>query len=409
MMENRKSLIATVAIVFACSTASFVVGAAGVLPAVNRYFGTAQAPASAAGGSGLDLKRLQSLQAKIHTDYLDPITDAKLTEGALRGMVDAIGDRYSVYMNADEFKQFNERLDATFTGIGVHVEAAPKTGLVTVVAPIKGSPGEKAGLRAGDVIIAVNGKDVTSLTLNDTVALIRGPKGTEVKLTAMREGAAERLEFKITRAVIEVESTEQRMLDAKTGTGYIRIVEFNRQVTERVQKSIADLRGQGMKRLILDLRQDPGGFLDEAVGVSSLFLPAKQPVVYILTKGGQKDALTSKGKAAFDLPLLVLVDGGSASASEIVAGALKATKTGVLMGLKTFGKGLVQTTYPLEDGSGAGLKITTARYLTAGGNAIHGTGITPDVIVDNPNKVLPGNPNDTQLDEALKYIQTMKR
>jgi len=406
MMERRKALTLTVVMVFLSSALSFYVGSANLLPRLNQLVATQEAPRSQVSSHpAVDQKKVQLIEQYINEKFLWPVESDKLTEGALKGMVAATEDKYSAYFTPKEYEQFQDHFKASFSGIGVHVELSNKTNLVTVVRPIKGSPGEQAGMRAGDAIIEVDGKDVRGMTLDSAVALIRGPKGTQVKIKTMREGVDEPISYVITRATIEVETTEHKMLEP--GVGYLKLMEFNEQVSARASRAITELKAQGMDRLILDLRQNPGGLLDEAVNVSSLFMPAKQPVVYIESKGADKETLLSRGTNRFSMPLVVLVDENSASASEIVAGALKDTKIGVLMGVKTFGKGIVQTYYTLPDNSG--IKLTTARYLTAGGNAIHEKGIEPDIEVVQDKKVMPGDPGDTQLQKALEYIKTLKQ
>ncbi|HYF93302.1 MAG TPA: S41 family peptidase [Symbiobacteriaceae bacterium] len=406
MMERRKALTLTVVMVFVSSVLSFYAGASNLLPHLNRLVAIPEAPRSpAAAESGVDQKKVELIEQYINEKFLWPVASDKLTEGALKGMVAATEDKYSAYFTPKEYQAFQEHFLPSFSGIGVHVELSAKTGLVTVVRPIKGSPGDQAGILAGDSIVEVDGKDIRGMTLDEAVALIKGPKGTQVKIKVMREGVNEPISFVITRATIEFVTTEHQMLEA--GIGYVRILEFNTDVSKRVAKALAELTDQGMNRLIVDLRQNPGGLLDEAVNVSSLFLSAKQPVAFVEGKGNEKETLVSKGKDRFPLPLVVLVDENSASASEIVAGALKDTKTGVLMGMKTFGKGVVQTYYTLPDKSG--IKLTTARYLTAGGNAIHEKGIQPDIEVKQENKVQPGDPGDMQLQKAIEHIKTLKR
>lgn len=409
MMERRKAFTLTAVLVLLCSLLSFYAGSNGMLPQLSRLMNTAASSTqTGASAAGVDMKQLQQVQQKIQQEALKEVSSEALTEGALRGMVAATGDKYSMYFNAQEFKRFNEHFDSTLSGIGVYVEIAQKTGLVSVAAPIKGSPGEKAGLRAGDAILAVDDKDIQGMSIDEAVNLIRGPKGTKVKLTVKREGAAEYLTFVITRDVVDVSRVESKMVDAQAGVGYIQITEFNERVTEHVSKAINDLKSQGMTRLILDLRGNPGGLLDEAVGVSSLFVPGKQPVVFIEPRNGKRTDLPSNGKSTFDQPLVVLVDGGSASAAEIVSGAIKDLKLGVLMGIKTFGKGSVQSIIKLPNG--AGMKLTTAQYLTAGGISIHEKGIEPDIVLaENPKDVAPGDPGDAQLKAAIDHIKTMKR
>ncbi|HEY3368902.1 MAG TPA: S41 family peptidase [Symbiobacteriaceae bacterium] len=407
MIDRRKALTVTVVLVLLCSTLSFYAGATNLVPRLTATI-SGKVPVQQVGSAqGLDYKRIEQVRKEIDQNFLTPPATDKLTEGALKGMVEATGDRYSAYFTPKEYAQFLDQLKSTMSGIGVYVELSAKTGLVTVVSPMKGTPGEQAGLRAGDAIIAVDGKDVHGLTLEDAVDMIRGPKGTQVKLKVMREGTDNPLEFLVTRATIELPSVEAKMVDPAHGVGYIQILQFKENVSQRVSKSMSDLKAQGMTRLILDLRQDPGGLLEEAINVSSIFVPKGTPVVFVDGREG-KQTYNSKGATdAFDMPLLVLVDNGSASASEIVAGALKDLKIGTLMGVKTFGKGSVQTFHTLPDGSG--IKLTTAHYLTAGGISIHEKGIDPDIVKENPKKVVPGDPGDVQLQEAIKYIQTMKR
>lgn len=409
MMERRSSLVTTAALVFVSSVFSFYAGAAGLLPRLSQYV-PPLAPAAeqaAPAGAGVDVEKLVRVQQYIQQQFLDDVSTEKLTQGALKGMVEATGDKYSAYFSPTQYARFLEHFEPSFSGIGVMVETSPKTGLVTVVRPIKGSPGEKAGLKAGDAIVSVDGKDISKMPLDEAVTLIKGKAGTKVQLKVRREGLTDPIEVTITRATIAMPSIESRMLDQAAGVGYIQVVEFNKQIGDRVSKAITDLRKQGMTHLVLDLRQNPGGLLDEAVNVSSLFLPPKEPVVHIVYRHKEKETFTSKAKQAWNLPLVVLVDGGSASASEIVAGAIRDTGVGVLIGEKTFGKGSVQSFYDLPDKSG--IKLTTARYLTSGGHSIHEKGIEPNVVVANPKKVTPGDPGDVQLEAALKYIVEMKR
>lgn len=407
MQERRSSLITTVALVFVTSALSFYAGAAGLLPGISRFVPQLTEPREAAPpAAGIDVTQLQRVQQYIQQQYVEEVPTEKLVEGMLKGMVEATGDKYSAYFPPKQFKAYLEHFESSFSGVGVRVETSPKTGLITVVAPIKGSPGEQAGLRAGDAIIGVDGRDVSKMALDEAVMLIKGRAGTQVRLKIRREGENDSLEFSITRAVIEVPGMESKMIDQASGIGYIRITEFKKQVTGQVSEAIQSLRKQGMNRLILDLRQNPGGLLDEAIGISSLFLPPKEPVVHIVARGEKKETYTSRAKNQWGLPLVVLVDGGSASASEIVAGAVKDTRVGILLGEKTFGKGSVQSFYDLKDGGG--VKLTTAKYLTAGENSIHEKGIEPNIVVTRPKEILPNDNGDTQLAEAIKQIKTMK-
>ncbi len=414
MDERRESLTLTLILVAITSALSYIAGAVGVIPWVNNQVAhlapkAATPPAVQARVEGLDIQRLSEVVQAIEESYVEEVSPEKLTEGSLKGMVEALGDRHSTYFTPDEYKEFVTHImeGESFSGIGVHVEMSEKTGLPTVLRPIKNSPGARAGLRVGDAIIRVDDKDITGMSLNEAVLLIRGPKGSSVKITVHREGETGPLEFTIVRDTIKMPSLEYQMVDKTNGVGYIQYYEFTKGTAQELQKALGDLRTQGMTSLILDLRQNPGGLLTEAVDAVSLFAPKGKPVVHIVERGEETQAIMSKGLEDFDLPMVVLVDGGSASASEITAGAIKDLKLGVLMGTKTFGKGSVQTFWELPDGSG--IKLTTAKYLTAGENAINGIGIEPDIVVENPEKIVPGGAGDPQLEAALKQIKTMKR
>lgn len=408
--ERRERLTLTLVVVVVASMISYLAGAMGLVPWLNQQVDrlpnkTNQPPIVSA--EGIDVRKMEEVKRAIQAQYVEEIPVEKLNQGALKGMVEALGDRHSAFFSPEEYKSFVQHFEPSFSGIGVHVELSQRTGLVTVVAPIKGSPGEKAGLRASDAIVKVDGRDITNMTLNEAVTLIRGPKGSKVKLTVKREGVTDPLDFEIARDTITVPSLDYEILDRAAGIGYIQFYEFKTGSAEQIQTAISKLREQGMSRLILDLRQNPGGLLNEAVDISSIFVAGSKPVVHIVERGKEKQTIQSNGKQVWDLPLLVLVDSGSASASEILAGAIKDLNLGTLMGTKTFGKGSVQSFWEFPDGSG--IKLTTAKYLTAGEKSINGVGIDPHIVVENPNKVIPGDPGDPQLEAAIKHIQTMKR
>jgi carboxyl-terminal processing protease len=409
--DRVRALVATLALVVLSSAFSYYAGAAGLFPRLNDgLLGlTLRRAAPITPLSPSELAQLKEVQQFIKKHYVDQVTDEDLIAGALKGIVQATNDRYSSYMTAAEYDRFVEHLKESFSGIGVRVELSTRTNLVTVVQPLKGTPGERAGLRAGDAIIAVDGKDITRSTLEDAVQMIRGPKGTKVQLTVRREGVDQPFELVIERATIQMTNLEYRLVDTSAGIGYLQIIEFNSNIGRRVRDAIADLKRQGMTRgLVLDLRQNPGGLLHEAVDVASVFLRSGDPVVHIVSRGGQKDTLKAQGRGPLGLNLVVLVDRGSASASEIVAGAIKDSGIGVLIGEKTFGKGSVQSFFDLE--GGAGLRLTTARYLTAGGHLIHGTGIEPDIAVELVDRrVMPGDPDDNQLARAIELVRNGNR
>lgn len=411
-MDDRTGFarsLGLVAVASVISVVSYAAGALGLIPwanqQVSRLVERVPVPSAA---SGLQTERLEEVMRAIQGQYVEQVEPETLNVGALRGMVQALGDRYSAYFTPEEYRAFVQDFEPTFSGIGVTVEISQKTGLLTVVSPIKGSPGAQAGLRTGDAIIEVDGKDIVGMSLNEAVALIKGPKGTQVKLVVKREGESEPLHFTITRDTITVPVLDYRMLDTEAGIGYLKLFEFSKKGTaDQVKAAIADLRSQGMKRLIFDVRQNPGGLLDEVVEIGSLFVKEGDPVVHIVERGKPERALNSTGTAAWDMPLVLLIDGGSASASEILAGAIKDTGAGTLIGEKTFGKGSVQTFWKLQDGSG--IKLTTAKYLSAGRKSIDGVGVEPDIVVPNPNRVFPGDPGDPQLEAAIAHIKDMNR
>lgn len=340
------------------------------------------------------------VRSYVQDRYVDPITEQQLLEGAIRGLVEATGDKYSTYFSQKAYTEFLQELRDQLSGIGVQVEY--KDNYVTIVAPMKDTPGARAGLRSGDRIVAVNGKDVTGLNFEEVVSMIRGPAGTPVRLTIDRN--REILHVSLVRAKIPVPQIEWRMLETNPRVGYIHLIQFNEGIGERTRAALDALRAQGMQGLILDLRQNPGGFLHEAVAVASLFVP-EGPVVHVVSRTGARETHNSKGRG-FDLPLVVLVDEGSASASEVVAGAIKDRGAGVLVGGRTFGKASVQTFFELPDGSG--LKLTTARYLTAGGYSINQKGIEPNIAVPAPAdlKLSLDDPNHPQMRKALEVLRT---
>lgn len=381
---------------FAAGQARFVAG-----PLLARLGVSVPGPGAAAGGLASEWRILEEARRKVLENYVDPVPDKDLLTGALRGLIEATGDRYSLYLTPEEYRSYLRHFEGSFAGIGIQVEL--KDDYITVVRPLRGTPGEKAGLRTGDRIMAVDGRDVSRMSIDEVVDLIRGPAGTRVRLTISRWPYREQFDVDVERARIEVPQMEGTMLSWAPGVGYIRIEEFNTGIAGRVAETLGALRRQGMRALILDLRQNPGGLLGEAVDVASLFVP-RGPVAYVVSRDGRKETLYAKG-SPLGLPLAVLVDGGSASASEIVAGAIKDRSAGTLVGTRTFGKGSVQSFIDLQGGSA--LKLTTARYLTAGGHMIHGRGIEPDVLVPMPEgqAIARDGGRDPQVEKAVEVLR----
>ena len=330
---------------------------------------------------------------KIRSSYVGEYTDKKLFEGAMHGLVESLDDPYSEYMDEKGFARLNEMTDGTFGGIGVVLGQRNKE--FVVVSPMEGSPGAKAGIEAGDKILKVNDVDTKGRTLEDVVSTIRGKKGTSVKLLLEHKNG-QQFTADIVRDDIKVQSVAGRMLpDSKIG--YIRIAMFNENTGEEFKKAYEKLEQEGMQATLLDLRHNPGGLLTECVKVSNYIVP-KGPVVSITDKKGNTKVYESKLEKV-KYPLAVLIDHGSASASEIVSAAVQDTKAGKLFGVKTYGKGCVQSVFHIT--TKTGLKLTTAMYYTPSGRSIHKVGVTPDVEIELPEKATV----DVQLNKAEEYLR----
>jgi len=327
-----------------------------------------------------DLKVFTEVFGKIKSDYVEQVEDKKLLEHAIQGMLSGL-DPHSAYLDPDSFKEMRIGTEGQFGGLGI--EVTMENGFVKVVAPIDDTPAQRAGLQTGDLITRLDDTPVKGMTLGDAVKLMRGKPGTDIKLTVVREGEDQPLEFTITRAVIKITSVKSRSLDP--GYGYLRVTQFQSGTADALRKELTKLKDEnegGLKGLVLDLRNNPGGVLNGAVSVADLFL---RKGVIVSTKGRVEDSklkfTATPNDYLNDAPMVVLVNGGSASASEIVAGALQDHQRAIVMGTKTFGKGSVQTILPMDNG--AALKITTARYYTPKDRSIQATGIVPDVIVED--------------------------
>lgn len=347
---------------------------------------------------------LFNLRNMLFSTYDGEIDDEKLLEGAMKGMADAIGDPYTVYMNQDEFVTFIESSQGSFYGIGAQLGIRDNN--VTVIAPVEGSPAEKAGLKAGDIILKVDDYEVNELNTEAVVSRVRGEEGVPVTLTIKREGVENPLEIEIVRAEIKTESVKGEILE--DGIGYIQLTTFSdEEVSDKFVEKLNELKQQGMKKLILDLRGNPGGYLNECVEIASNFIPEGEVITYTIDKYDKKVISNSLGGDAIGMPLVVLVDGGSASASEVVTGALRDYEVATIIGTRTFGKGIVQQLRVLPNDMG-GLKVTTSKYYTPNGENIHGTGIEPNIVVEIPQEVLDMDYDrsiDPQFQKALEVIR----
>ncbi len=336
------------------------------------------------------LKVFTEVFGKIKTDYVEDVTDDKLLEDAIHGMLSGL-DPHSAYLDPDSFKEVRIGTEGKFGGLGI--EVTMENGFIKVVAPIDDTPAQRAGLEPGDLITRLDDTPVKGMTLSEAVRRMRGKPNTKIKLTVVRDGEPKPLEFVIIRAVIKITSVKSDMLE--DGFAYLRISQFQSSTADSVRRALGRLKAEAngqLKGLILDLRNNPGGVLNGAVAVSDTFL---HKGVIVSTKGRIDDSQLKFSATHTDYidgaPIVVLVNSGSASASEIVAGALQDHKRAIIMGTKTFGKGSVQTILPMNNG--AALKITTARYFTPNDRSIQATGIVPDVIVKNL-KVSKGDENE---------------
>ncbi len=328
---------------------------------------------------------------------LETHSKSDLVEGAILGMVESMGDPYTVYMPREEYQELGDRLQGSFNGVGI-VVGATEDNKITVVAPIKESPAAKAGIKSGDIIIAINGVDARKMTVDKAVKLIRGEPGTKVEIRIFRASEDKEIDFSMIRDAITLESVDSRMLEDGSGIAYLQISQFTAQTSVEFSKHLEKVLQQGAKAIIIDLREDPGGDFNAAVDVADMIMDDGD-IVKIVDRDKQATVFAA-APGGIELPLAVLINGGSASSSEILAGALKDNELAVLVGEKSFGKGLVQTVYPL--GSGDALVLTTDKYFTPNDIDINKKGIIPDFIVNIP----PGSEGDPQLDRAAEILKT---
>lgn len=332
----------------------------------------------------------------LHSLYIEDLDDQELFYGAVVGMVNATGDPYTSFANPDDTKQFQETLSGSFSGVGI--EIGVQKGLVTVIAPLKGSPADQAGIEAGDIIVGIDDEPVTSdQNLNDVVKRIRGRKGEPVKLAVIREGDSEPQEISVTRDTIVIESVHTEITD---GIAHIELSSFNGDTTEQFLESVRDIQRAGAQGIILDVRSNPGGFLQTSVDIASHFL--KPGTIVVTERGREESSYKTKGSPNLaDIPLVVLINKGSASASEILAGALNEQRQAPLVGEKSFGKGSVQELITLKDGSS--LKVTVAKWFTPNGRSINEEGIEPTITVEDNRET----EEDEQLDRAREELRQL--
>jgi carboxyl-terminal processing protease len=338
---------------------------------------------------------------RVRAEYVDPVPDKELVENAINGMLTGL-DAHSSYMNAKAFRDMQVQTKGEFGGLGI--EVTQDNGFIKVISPIDDTPASRAGIKAGDIITSLDGKTVQGLSLNDAVDKMRGPPNSKIQLTIKREGVDKPIEVPLTREVIHIQVVKSRM--EPDDIGYVRLTQFTEQADAGLRKAVRELKQQSggkLKALILDLRNNPGGLLDQAVAVAGDFVNQGEIVSTRARHPDESQRWDAKGTDILGgLPLVVLINGGSASSSEIVSGALQDHRRAVLLGTRSFGKGSVQTVIPLP-GNGA-MRLTTARYYTPSGRSIQGLGITPDVTVQESREEQPrfGPERESDLNHVLK-------
>ena len=356
-------------------------------------------------GSGKDAfdgstqKKVSELKELIDQNYMGDVVEKQLEEGIYKGFISGLDDPYSVYYDEEETKSLYETTEGEYQGIGAVLSQNMNTGIITLVQIYDDSPAMKAGLKDNDILYKVNGEEVTGVELTEVVSHIKGEKGTTVEMTVLRGADNEEVTVTATRDTVEAQTVKYRMMDGQIG--YVSVSEFDSVTYDQYQKALKDLEGQGMKGLVVDLRNNPGGNLNTVCDMLDLMLP-KGLIVYTEDKDGNRQEASSDDENQFTLPLAVLVNGNSASASEIYAGAIQDYGIGDIVGTQTYGKGVVQQIFDLKDDTC--VKLTIAKYFTPKGRSINGKGITPDVEVEY--EADENNPEaDNQLDKAVETIK----
>ena len=351
------------------------------------------------------IPRILDLQNLIDDNFLFKYDQDKLLDGIYKGMLQGLEDPYTVYYNPEEYKKLLEETQGQFAGIGIYIDGSGP--LITVVSPIEGSPADKAGILAGDQIVAVDGVNYKGDQMDQAVSHMKGKVGTKVKLTIRRkvDGKYKLIDMEIERANIKIDTISSKLLD--DGIGYIKIIQFDSPTADDFEKAYEDLKTKGAKKLIIDLRNNPGGLLDVVAKIADKFI-SDGVIVYQVDKNGKETTIDAK-KEAENIPVVILTNKGSASASEILAGSMQDNKKATVVGSQTFGKGIVQRIFPLGLGDKApAVKMTVSEYFTSSKKKIHGVGIKPDILVDQNPAIQMGPDNlkdDLQLRKAIEVIR----
>ncbi|WP_026395984.1 S41 family peptidase [Acetobacterium malicum] len=395
-MENKSKktkLIVIIVVLIITNIITFTVATTGNFLIGNKLIVNVDSSETAAG-----IKKLLALKEQISLEYYKDVDNTTLVDGAIKGMFESLGDPYSTYFTSAEFSKYMESATGVYEGIGV-VVTEDEQGYTTVIAPQKGTPAEEAGIKTGDKIIKVDGEDVTTIGSDAVVAKVKGPADTTVNITIAR--GEEIIEMQLVRKTIEAKTVESRLIGDK---GYIQISEFTDKTADDFETQLGELLAQNITGLVIDLRSNPGGGVKEAVEIADRIL-GETMVVYTVDKNGEKTEYTSDGTEQLNLPMVALVDGGSASSAEILAGALQDTGAAQLVGTKTFGKGIVQEIISLTDGGG--FKVTNSEYFTPDGNNIHEKGLEPNIVIEATDFMKNNfftDEEDVQLQKALQVL-----
>lgn len=347
--------------------------------------------------------KMAVIQELVNAYYYFDIDEQKVADGLYTGLMYGLDDPYSVYYNEENYTSMMETTTGRYCGIGVMVSQNIKTGIITVVRPFKNGPGYEAGMLEGDIIYAIDGEEVSGKDINLVVADIKGEEGTPVTVTVYREVTNEYLDMELTRRMVESETVTYNMLT--DNIGYIELTEFDDVTYNQFMEAVSALKSQGMEKLVMDLRGNPGGNLDSVTSILDEILP-EGLLISIVERDGKGEKYYSDDEKQLNMPLAVLVNGNSASASEVFAGAVQDYEWGTIVGTQSYGKGIVQSVIPLGDGTG--VKMTIAKYLTPNGRDIHTIGITPDVVVELDEKLLGTKytqDEDNQLQEAVRVLE----
>ena len=369
---------------------------------VNEKFASAiniKNIASGDGTTGIETA-LSSIRSILEDEYIGELDDEQMLEMAIKGYVAGVGDQYTVYYTPEEMNQEYDTAMGNYVGIGIYMIVNYEEGTITVVEPMEGSPAEKAGLLAGDIITKVEGEEITPENVNEMSNKIKGEEGTKVKLEIKRN--EEIKEVEVERKKIEVSHIDSRMLE--DNIAYIKIADFDGGTAKEFKENYETLKGQGAKSLIIDLRDNGGGVVDEAIDILEIICDKDSTLLIETDKDGNETVTKSEKNPTIDVPIKVLVNENTASASEILAGALKDNNKATIIGTKTYGKGVIQTLMRLSDGSG--LKVTTAEYCTPNRNKINKIGIEPDIVVELPENAKElTDENDSQLQKAIEELK----